>query len=572
MTASVNKTNLALDDELTLSVQISGTKGNINMPQLPSLPAFNVYSRGYAQSSGTNRDTVSVFTYTMVPRFVGKATIGPVTFNYQGDTYRTEPIEVSIYRRGNTPPAPAASNGTPQPLAEPPAAPARPLTPLETALDEQAQALGTQPFFMVAAVSKSAPYVNEQITLAIRFYYSQSFYDAPYQKPEVSNIFMEDASSSEGTQLIHHTPYRYQEQRYHLIGAAPGPATIGAATVHFRVGTSPLSPFDRLFGGGAVSEERSVSSTPISLKIRPLPGDKPDSFYGAVGKGYSFKSNLQPQEVEAGEAVTWVATVYGTSNLKSTRDLTFPEIDGFRSYPAASSTGKTTGAPVLNYKTFKTVLVPSSSGIYTAPVLEWSYFNPVDGKYHTLKTQPVTIQVTPSTKQADIPAYASSMLPATNGVQTLQNDVRYLKTTAAPAPLWLAKLAAFKAGNIVALTLLVICALFALFGKKSLAQKKAFLTAKARLKKANVHTEIADAVADYLQEKFKINTGSLPLKEVAATLSAKGVRRTTAESFLLLWQRLDAARFAPDQTDAQSTMDLSAQALDVLTLMEEETK
>ena len=42
LTAFTDKTDLALDDELTLTVQVSGASGTMVMPQLPSLPAFNV--------------------------------------------------------------------------------------------------------------------------------------------------------------------------------------------------------------------------------------------------------------------------------------------------------------------------------------------------------------------------------------------------------------------------------------------------------------------------------------------------------------------------------------------------
>ena len=97
LTATTDKTDLALDDELTLTVQVSGANGNIVMPQLPSLPAFNVYSREVSQST-INGKTTSIFKYTMLPRFVGKATIGAITFNYQGKTYQTQPMEIRIYR------------------------------------------------------------------------------------------------------------------------------------------------------------------------------------------------------------------------------------------------------------------------------------------------------------------------------------------------------------------------------------------------------------------------------------------------------------------------------------------
>ena len=575
LTATTDKTALTLDDEVTLTVRLSGVKGNLVMPQLPSLPAFNVYSREVEQSS-VNGQTAFTFRYTMVPRFVGQTTIGAITFNYEGKTYKTSPIEIRIYRSTGTPQLPLPNPNTQPGTAEVTQAPAQTpqtnaLPPLEAALAAQAQTLGTQPFFMVAAVSNRTPYIGEQITLAVRFYFSKNFYDAPYQKPTVSNIFIEDGPSAEGTQIIHDTLYRYQEQRYFLMGAAAGPATVGAATVTYHTGSSPLSAFDRLFGGAAISEEQTAASLPITLTIKALPPGKPDSFYGAVGRGYTFKSSVQPQTAEAGEAVNWTATVYGMSNLKSTRDLNFPAIEGFKSYPAAASSGQTRGTPALDYKTFKTVLVPSASGIYTVPALEWSYFNPVTKKYYTLKTDPVSLTITPSTKQSSGFDFSAGQ-PAGTGFQTLGQDVRYLKTSYAPAPNWLAKLAAWRVGNVLALVWLGCCVLFASFGRKSLAQRKAFLTAKSHLKKATMHTEVAEAVSAYLQQKFKINTGSLPLKDVVNRLQQQGVRHASAEAFSLLWQRLDAARFAPGELSTQSTLDLSAQALDVLALMEEETK
>ncbi len=574
--ATTDKTALTLDDELTFTVKLSGVSGNISMPKLPSLPAFNVYSREVEQSNINGQGSVT-FRYIMLPRFVGQTTIGPVTFNYQGNTYQTAPIDIRIYRNGsqakNALPPTANQTNTAMGAQQPSSLqqPDPNLPPLEAALASKAYALGAQPFFMVAAVDNKRPYVNQEITLAVRFYYSKNFYDAPYQKPSVSNIFMEDGPSAEGTQVINGTLYRYQEQRYYLMGAAPGQAIIGPALITYHTGSSPLSAFDRLFGGSVISEEKKSSSEPITLQIQPLPSNKPESFYGAVGIGYSFKSTTEPSTVEAGEAINWTATVYGKTNLKPTQDLTFPNIEGFKNYPAASVSGVTQNTPELSYKTFKTILVPTASGIYTIPSLEWSYFNPISKKYHTLKTESISVTVTPSTKEASGFDFSASQTTG-NGFQTLGHDVRYLKTTYAPTPSFLAKLSTWNILNGILLALVGFCVLFASFGRKSLAQKKIFLTAKSRLKKATAYTQVAETVSYYLQQKFNINTGSLPLKDMVHILSKKGVRRATAESFSLLWQRLDAARFAPSELGEQSTMDLAAQALDVLTLMEEETK
>ena len=75
-----------------------------------------------------------------------------------------------------------------------------------------------------------------------------------------------------------------------------------------------------------------------------------------------------------------------------------------------------------------------------------------------------------------------------------------------------------------------------------------------------------------MQEKLKISTGSLPLKSILAALKERGVKPSTAEAFSLLWQRLDAARFAPSGHGAHSATNLSTQAQDVLKLLEEECK
>jgi len=46
----VNKTQVALDDQVVLAVTITGTQASLPDPQLPALPNFSVYSSGRSQS------------------------------------------------------------------------------------------------------------------------------------------------------------------------------------------------------------------------------------------------------------------------------------------------------------------------------------------------------------------------------------------------------------------------------------------------------------------------------------------------------------------------------------------
>ncbi len=580
--ARVNKTALTLDDELTLSVEVNGAAGNMLMPELPSLPAFNVYSREIRQST-INGNSSTVFRYILLPRFVGKATIGAIRFTHNGKTYKTDPITVSIYRNAQgvqksqpaSSAAKASSNGNydsaavkrPRETADPN------LPPLERNLANQAYARGDENYFLVAAVNDENPYVNQSVTLAVRFYYNRSFYDAPYQKPAVSNIFMEEMGSSQGTQSIGGVLYRYEEQRYQLTAPSAGKATIGPATVRYMTGSSPFSALDRLFGGSAVSAEETARSAPITLTVRPVPSaGKPKTFYGAVGTGYTITAEADHTQVEAGEAVTLSVTVKGPGNLKSTSDLEIPALDGFKSYPSqAVSDTTTSGGKTEGYKIFKTALVPAASGIYTIPSIKWSYFDPESNTYKTIHTNPITLQVSPSTKTDsgfDFGAAAST----TNGFQTLGKDIAYLKTTLRPDISVLEKVSAWRLINWIMLVILGVSILFASVGRKSLAQKRAYATARGLLKKAQSDEAVAEAVSGYLQQKMKISTGSLPLKGIVASLHKHGVTPATSEAFSLLWQRLDTARFAPGAPDAQNGQELASQALDILKLLEEESK
>ncbi len=566
LTATTDKTDLTLDDELTLTVQVSGVNGTMVMPQLPSLPAFNVYSREAAQSTINGKSTLQ-FKYTMMPRFVGNTSIGPVTFKYQGKTYRTKPIAVHVYRSATALPRAASASAqtaaTEQALSQ--------LPPLERELATRAYAHPNEPYFMVAAVSNKTPYVNEPFTLAVRFYYSQAFYDAPYQNPSVSNLFMEETAQAQGQQNIQGRLYRYEEKRYQLSGVSAGKAHIGAATVSFRPGDSPFSVLDRFFGGAAVQAEQTVSSKPMEITIQELPAaGKPPSFYGSVGTGYTFSAKLDRTQTEATDAVTWSATVQGPSNLKTTSDLIFPTLPGITSYPAAPVSGILPSNKTRSYKVFKTELVPTSSGTYTLPALQWSYFDPHVGLYKTLVSQPISLTVTPSThaqKQVDF----SSPDATGNGIQTLGKDIRYVVSTHyAPSSSWLVILPQWKWMHALAFVWLAICLFIASIGKKTAAKKHAYLHAKHQLlKRANTYEDISDALAAYILAKFDLSTASLPLKEITSALGQKRVNAATLTQFTHLWQDLEAARFAPQVAANVSTL---AERAAVLLKALEETK
>lgn len=580
VTASVNKTALTMQDELTLTLKVEGIMGDFS-PQLPSMPAFNVYARSVSKEIN-NFQSTTTFSYVMMPRFPGKTVIEPISITYANKTYRTEPITVTVYRTttGTAPQTAAAktapSRNTTGQATDSAAGPVQ-LAPsampaLERDLFNRAARQGQQDYFMVAAVSNTSPYANQTVTFAVRFYYSKPFSDsAPYTAPTISNLFLEEIGRSDGSQTISGRRYSYAEIRYAATGVTAGKAQIGAAQINFIpvLSRSGASLIDRMFA--AVSTEpQTVQSNPISLTIRPVPQQgQPESFYGAVGTGYKLSASLDRSEVEAGEAVNLTIKVNGPGNLKSTSDLKMPNIPGFKTYEVASSAAAVPANGTLSsYKLFKTVLVPTASGTYTIAAFAWSYYDPSLKQYRTLYTQPLSLTVTPSSK-TDSGFDFSSHSDLGKGFQELGHDIHYLKTTIQePSFNFLQRMAAWSAVNYVALALLVLAGLFALLDKRTLAEKRGLAKVKSQLKAAHNAQSIADALSTYLQIKYGIHTASLPLRTIQDMLKEHSGAATQVEQFTALWQQLEAERFAPVVLQARGIEDLAQRALHLIQQME----
>ena len=259
----------------------------------------------------------------------------------------------------------------------------------------------------------------------------------------------------------------------------------------------------------------------------------------------------------------------GPGNLKTTSDLQFPAVEGLSSYPAAPVSNYLPNTTARSYKVFKTVLVPNASGTYTLPALSWSYFDPQARAYKTLVSQPLSLVIAPSS-QTGKQVNFSETDPAGHGVQTIGQDIRYIRQEYAPVSSGLSQITSWKWLHLVALTWLGLCLFIALIGRRSLTKHQAFNTARTQLKKATTHEQISEALSSYLLAKWNISTASLPLKDIVLSLEEKHVSTSTCQQFATLWKELESVRFAPIQ--AANTLDSFTQRASTILKMWEEGK
>ncbi|MBQ3933559.1 MAG: BatD family protein, partial [Elusimicrobiaceae bacterium] len=155
--AEVNTTTVTLNEEVNLTIYISAPTTKIEVPQMPSLPNFNIYSAGQSRQINMINGKVTAhqqFNYILTPRFAGKTTIDPFTVQIDGKDYQTEPIEVEISRQ--TPSAPRTQE---QALAQ-----------IRQKEEQKKGSLSNKNniklpnFFMTAQTNVKQAYLNEQVT------------------------------------------------------------------------------------------------------------------------------------------------------------------------------------------------------------------------------------------------------------------------------------------------------------------------------------------------------------------------------------------------------------------------
>lgn len=536
--AAVDRTQAAVNEPVHLSVRISGAGSDVPQPEVPQMPGFEVYAAGRSQNVSIVDGAVStevVFTYTLVPRSPGNQTIPSISVARGGRTYATQPINVSVTNAAPGGPSggPAASGGASQPKL----------------------------LFVTGELNKHSPFVGEQVVYTFRFYRRVNLLSRPgYRPPDFSGFVAEDLQPRAYQGTVGGVSYAVDELRYAIFPATSGQFTIGPATLQVSVanfgGGDPMQMF---FGGGEV---QTVRTSPIEVNVRPLPAEgKPANFSGAVGS-YRIAASLDKKSVAAGQPVTLTVELSGRGLVKSLREPAWPEIAGARRYETVTGlTTRNEGTAIEGAKTFKVILVPQTTGTLRIPPVSYPCFDPGEGRYVTLRSEPLSLTVKPGSPGA------ASAFPPTGaggraGVKTMQADIRFLKPDLGRAPP-----GSRATGSAVFWALLLLPAAFFVSGagvswKRKMEEgdpaaaraSNARRSAERRLAEARklaggaaleFHASLHEVLVNFLADRWNVSPSGLTLSSAEAKLRARGVPADLLEKVRALWEEADRIRYAP---------------------------
>jgi hypothetical protein len=407
--AEIDRNNITTDDTIILTVTVDMFESGLSSPQLPALDGFQIVSQNNSsQISMVNGDMTvqEIYQYYLRPENVGNIIIDPITLTIHGTVYSTEPIIVNVSQgtgKLNPPPKPSSpsfpnfpnfpslnsipSLGFDIPLGAEPMDPS--LAP---------EGLTGRDYFLEAEVDKSNAYQGEQIQYILRFYKATSpISGLELTQPSFSGFWHKSAPEEKHFSLsLGSKKYLVTELQSILFPTVVGDIEIEPAQI-----TIP----DNFFSTGG-----SLQTSPIHLYIKPLPAGAPDSFNGAIGK-FKVTVEVDSTEINVNEPINYRFMVKGKGNVENIPEPDWNEGSTWRSFDTTVETStQFENGFLVGTKVFERLLVPTQSGHFRFPSLEFSYFDPDEGTYSVINTDQIEVNVKSDGSESAL----ASQIPDTN--------------------------------------------------------------------------------------------------------------------------------------------------------------
>ncbi len=441
---------------------------------------------------------------------------------------------------------------------------------------------------LVAEVSKTDPYLNEEISVVYKLYVSPSIRVSNYRpldNPKYNNFWSQDIpvqrlNAENGT--YKGKAYRYVIlKRVVLYPQKTGDLDIEPLSLDVTVDV-PTNKRD-FFGGRIYTQtNKTVSAGKRTINVNALPtAGKPANFGGAVGE-FDFTVSTTKTSLNASESLQAIVEVNGKGNLKLFQ-LPKPEFPGSLEVydPEHNENVRTTLAGMRGKVSDSYTIVPSFKGKYPMPSIAFSYFNPKTEKYNTVNSGEILINVIEGPTNNAI----TSGGPISNSKQavvTTGNQFNFLKLKPNLTAIKTNYFFGSRRFYIWWLTPLLLIPIAIVFRKKREAIaddvvgnriKRANKLARKYLSEAKKTLGIKDAfyvalekaLHNYLKAKLKIETSEFSKDKIATLLNAKEVDESTRDGFVGLLKNCEMARYSPfSEVQMQQDYDKASEVISYL--------
>ena len=571
LSASVNETTVADNERFQVTFTFSGKSiNNLSKFSPPSFENFLILSGPNQSTSiqiinGAQSAQLS-YTFVVQPKSLGNFTIGSASIMQDGNTYKSEPIKISVVK-GQNKPKQQQNNDS-----------------------QISDSEISKNLYIRANVDKTRAFKGEQITIVYKLYTRLSIASqmGVNKLPQYQNFWAEELETSNNinfsTEVINGKQFRVGVlKRVALFPTQTGTLEVTplelTVPIQIQKQRNGKSIWDDFFGdpfGRSEIYEYDAKSNVVKIQVDPLPTGQPDSFKGAVGD-FNFDAKLNTTTVKSNEPITLKIDISGTGNIKL---LELPEVklpNGFEKYEPKVNEQINRSGTISGSKSAEYLLVPRVVGIREIPPVEFSYFNPDTKKYVTLKSESFSIDIKPGDKQAPIE------IAGKEDIKELGTDIRFIKTSF--DDIEKREDYFFNSTGFVIASILPFMFAVGIIGWKRkhdklhgnvvlLRYQKAQKIAKNRLKSAMklmenknhtaFYTELSTALFGYLEDKLHIPKSEFTIERASADLRKLKVSDELISNLKTGAEKCEFVRFAPGAENSAAMQDMYDEIAEVI--------
>lgn len=530
--------------------------------RLPSMENFILLGGPYSSFSSHSQwvngkmtqKTLVSFTYVLRAIKEGEYNIPPATIKVGKKEYQSNEVEVVV--TAGTPPGQAA--------------------PSPSAAQDVISGEENDPVFLRVIPSRQEVYMGEQFVSGLKVYTrvntrpASSARDMPYEGFYKNTL---DPDERAQQQEIGGQVYVSQViQRHILIPQKPGKLVIppyeSEWTIQQRVERQGgRSAFDSFFDDPFFDSYQDVpvtlSTLPVSIRVKPLPPGAPGGFTGAVGD-FTMKASLSDSEMEVNEALSLKITISGSGNLPllGEPEVNLPPDHDLYDVSKTLNTN-TSGNRISGSVSFEYPIIARHAGRYRIAPVQFAWFDPKAEVYRTATTEEFSFTVL---KGEGEESSGTVFVPgvAHESVRDLGTDIRDIArtqpvfSTVASSLFgtqwyrWLYPVAIFLTVVLVILIRMVTrrnANLTLVRNRKAGRAARTRLKSAERLKKAGqadkFYEEIGKALWEYLSHKMNIPTSELSREVVMEQLGQQEVPEEEQAELLRILEESEFSRFAP---------------------------
>ena len=536
--ARVSKTTLGLNERLRIDFMMNVDGDNFVPPSFAGFRIIAGPSQQVSQSWINGKSSFEkAYSYFLVPNQKGTFVLKGATIEFNGATYKTSPVKITV----------TAATEEPRDPDDP-----------QISTDEN--------LYLVADVSKTNPYVNEPITVVYKLYFAnigisdlQESNKPKYNDFWSQNIEIKQPVAEEGV-------FKGQNFRFIVLKKVvlypqkSGKLNIEplALTVDVQLPTNRRDMFGRMV---LTETTKRVSAGAKTINVKSLPeAGKPEDFSGAVGS-FDFKVTPTKNNLKNGESLELIVSVTGKGNLKL---FSLPKPvapNALEMYDAVHSEQVSTPLSGMTGKiTDSYTIVPQYKGNYPIKPIKFTYFDLDTKTYKTLSSPEIMINV------LDGPSPSDAVVASTN--KNKADKVEQFKFIKQKSKLLSMNTKDFFESNLffgLFFFPFLMLPLLVLFKKKKEAidgdvtgnrirmnnklAKKYLSEAKKQINNKELfYIALEKAMHNFLKAKLHIETSEMSKENIQQLLLSINANPQAVNDFIALTENCEIARFAPSSS------------------------